>query len=197
MEFKLTFLFNWVEKLVLNLKENNITVSKPHPTILVSAMANVMEWLGPVLTSMVGNPESITPKSEIEFLTSESLGGSNQSKLDSKTYVISESSDGDGSVSEEERSDEGSQSEDEDAGNEYDMGSSSHDESVKAIVSFLQFLFCCSQKLRILNLSRSIPKKQNQKSQTVWIQMSLRIQMSLNFTDPILSYQWSILLNCL
>lgn len=138
MEWKLTFLFNWVEKVVLDLKKNSIIVSKPHPTILVSAMATVMGWLGPVLASMVGSASNITPQSA----NPPSLTGSGNdapsigSKSEGTKSMASESSsDGDGSVSEEERSSEGSQSEEESTEKQSDQGSSSYNESYQSMVS--------------------------------------------------------------
>ncbi|KAJ3362571.1 hypothetical protein HDU91_003351 [Kappamyces sp. JEL0680] len=103
METKLKILFSWLEKMTVGLRSHNIEVKKPHPAVLVSAMSTIVAWLGPVLNSMIG-PESIPSPSKSEP----------KSPVPAETSAAkekSDSSDGEGSVSEEERSSEGSQSE--------------------------------------------------------------------------------------
>jgi hypothetical protein len=105
MEFKLTALFGWVELVTKELVVNSITVTKPEPMVLVSAMATILPWLGEVLTSMVGTGVEDKPKSIA------SSKKSAHSFVSSVAKSATTSSDGEGSVSEEERSSEGSQSE--------------------------------------------------------------------------------------
>jgi hypothetical protein len=157
MEWKLTVLFNWVEKVVSDLKENSIIVSKPHPTILVSAMATVMGWLGPVLTSMVGSASNITPQSANPPSLAES--GKEAPSIGSKSTetksFVSESSDGDGSISEEERSSEGSLSDDEELiEKESDEGSSSYNDSPQSTVSW------CIHQTIVINFLMNLPVKE-------------------------------------
>ncbi|KAJ3319803.1 hypothetical protein HDV06_005924 [Boothiomyces sp. JEL0866] len=104
MDFKFLQLYVWAEQICQELLAYNIPVGKPHPTVLVGAMSSFIPWIGPVLTSMLGDIYSVPePKSEVE---KEQEPETEQSEKES-------SQDGNGSESEEERSSEGSQSEDE------------------------------------------------------------------------------------
>ncbi|KAJ3252209.1 hypothetical protein HK103_001776 [Boothiomyces macroporosus] len=104
MDFKILQLYVWAEQICQELQAYNIPVGKPHPTVLVGAMSSFIPWIGPVLTSMLGDIYNVPePQPEPE---KEQLSEAEQSEKES-------SQDGNGSESEVERSSEGSQSEDE------------------------------------------------------------------------------------
>ncbi|KAJ3274733.1 hypothetical protein HDV01_002255 [Terramyces sp. JEL0728] len=104
MDFKFLQLYVWAEQICQGIQAYNIPVGKPHPTVLVGAMSSFIPWIGPVLTSMLGDiynqPE---PQPEPE----------NVPESEHEPSEMESSQDGNGSESEVERSSEGSQSEDE------------------------------------------------------------------------------------
>lgn len=104
MEYKLSALFGWVDLVAKELVINSISATKPQPMVLVSAMATILPWLGEVLTSMVGVETTEKPKSIASSKTAPSIASG-------VSAVPTASTDGEGSISEEERSSEGSQSE--------------------------------------------------------------------------------------
>jgi hypothetical protein len=115
IDYKIKQLVDWSLKICEKLNQFGIETKKPHPTVLVAAMSSIVGWIGPVLSSMIDE----TPKSPIKSspstsaTTSTSDSGdvetsSSVSKPSTKKTVTTSGSEG--SVSEEERSDDGSQS---------------------------------------------------------------------------------------
>ncbi|KAJ3001025.1 hypothetical protein HDV02_000094 [Globomyces sp. JEL0801] len=107
--FKISQLREWTETVLEVLSDNNVQTGKPHPSVLVEAMANVTPWLGPILASMVGAAGMVKPVPIPETV----ITSPDKEEAPEPPVAESSSSDGEGSVSEEERSDEGSLSEDE------------------------------------------------------------------------------------
>ena len=133
MEHKLKQLFDWVDKVVAGLLVVGVEVKKPPPAVLVSAMASLVVWLGPVLSSLVGGG---SPTKSLLSTKSSAVGSENSKSINEdqsgKSVSIKSSSGSEGSVSEEERSSEGSQSEELEEDRELDVTPLS--ESLKSAV---------------------------------------------------------------
>jgi hypothetical protein len=116
LEYKIKQIFDWVVNICKKLNSQGIETEKPSPAILIPALSSIVSWIGPVLQSMIDPISSPTKSSPTKFIASGSTASGSlkfsKSKA-SKASTKTESTDGEGSVSEEERSDEGSQSDEE------------------------------------------------------------------------------------
>jgi hypothetical protein len=108
VEYKLLKLYDWLDLCSKLLQEHGIDTSRPHPQVLVSAMSSLVQWMAPVLNSLI---TLVKPPDTETVQPTESWAESKKIAATDKSDSPGGSSDGEGSISEEERSSEGSVSE--------------------------------------------------------------------------------------